>query len=375
MRNNLCDLLDIEVPVFAFSHSPKVVAAVTNAGGLGVLGAVRYTPEHLNEVLDWIAKECKGKSFGVDLIIPAKYVGSDEGGLTPDEVAKLIPAAHQAFLADLLQQYNVPELAAKLPTRYTDQSFTLKGAEKQLEVTFDYPIRLLVNALGTPPPDIIAEAHERNIMVGALVGTVAHALKQKEVGVDLIIAQGYEAGGHTGDIATMVLVPQVVDAVAPVPVLAAGGIVSGRQIAAAFALGAQGVWTGSVWLTTAEAETHPVVKEKFLKATSSDTLRSRANTGKPARQLRTAWTDAWEAPQNPKPLPMPLQSALVGEAQQRIGQDALNGGQGGTELINYFVGQAVGMLKEIKPTAEVLRTLVAEYEATLQAMTNNRNEE
>jgi NAD(P)H-dependent flavin oxidoreductase YrpB (nitropropane dioxygenase family) len=368
MRNNLCALLDIEVPIFAFSHSPEVVAEVSNAGGLGVLGAVRYEPSQLKEALDYISAACKGKPFGVDLIIPAKYVGSDEGGLASEELAKLIPAGHQAFVNDLLDQYNVPELPARVATRYTDQSFTLNGAARQLEVAFEYPIRLLVNALGTPPADIIAEAHRRNIMVGALVGTVAHARRQKEAGVDLIIAQGYEAGGHTGDIATMVLVPQVVDAVAPVPVLAAGGIVDGRQIAAAFALGAQGVWTGSVWLTTTEAETHPIVKEKFLKATSSDTLRSRASTGKPARQLRSAWTDAWEAPQNPQPLPMPLQSALIGEAQQRISQDARNGGEGGTALINYFIGQAVGMLNESKPAAEVLRTMVAEYEATIQAL-------
>ncbi len=193
-------------------------------------------------------------------------------------------------------------------------------------------------------------------------------MHQKEAGVDLIIAQGFEAGGHTGEIATMVLTPQVVDAVDPTPVVTAGGIASGRQMAAALALGAQGVWTGSVWLMTEEAETHPVVKEKFLHATSSDTLRSRASTGKPARQLRSAWTDAWEDPANPKPLPMPLHSLLTMDAQQSIQQDARRGGEGGKKLINYFVGQSVGMLNQVRPAAAVYQSIKEECEAVLKRM-------
>jgi NAD(P)H-dependent flavin oxidoreductase YrpB (nitropropane dioxygenase family) len=204
-------------------------------------------------------------------------------------------------------------------------------------------------------------AHDNDTLVAALVGRREHAERQKAAGVDVVVAQGYEAGGHVGEIGTMVLVPEIVDAVAPLPVLAAGGIASGRQIAAALALGAQGVWTGSVWLTTAEAETHPVVKEKFLHATSSDTVRSRASTGKPARQLRSAWTDEWEDPSNPDPLGMPLHGALIGEAQQRIRRSAYTPGSGAEKLINYFVGQVVGSLNEIKPARRVLMEMVEEY--------------
>ena len=218
------------------------------------------------------------------------------------------------------------------------------------------------------PPTSSSVLTSKGCRVGALVGAVKHALHQKEAGVDLIIAQGFEAGGHTGEIATMVLTPHVVDAVAPTPVVSAGGIASGRQMAAALALGGQGVWTGSVWLMTEEAETHPVVKEKFLHATSSDTLRSRASTGKPARQLRSAWTDAWEDPANPKPLPMPLHSLLTMDAQQSIQQDALRGGEGGKKLINYFVGQSVGMLNQVRPAAAVYRAMVEECEAVLTQM-------
>jgi NAD(P)H-dependent flavin oxidoreductase YrpB (nitropropane dioxygenase family) len=221
-------------------------------------------------------------------------------------------------------------------------------------------VRLVANALGPAPDFLVAEAHGRDVLVAGLVGTVVHAERQRAAGVDLIIAQGSEAGGHTGEIGTMVLVPQVVDAVAPLPVLAAGGIADGRQIAAALALGAQGEWCGSVWLTTEEAETHPVVKEKFLSATSADTLRSRSKTGKPARQLRSAWTDEWSDPANPEPLGMPLQMILVGEAEQRIARTATSN-EGSRRLINYFVGQAVGMMNESKPATTVVFDLVEQY--------------
>jgi NAD(P)H-dependent flavin oxidoreductase YrpB (nitropropane dioxygenase family) len=143
-------------------------------------------------------------------------------------------------------------------------------------------------------------------------------------------------------------------------VLAAGGIASWRQQAASMALGAQGVWCGSVWLTTEEAETHPVVKEKFLAATSSDTVRSRASTGKPARQLRTAWTEEWDDPANPDPLPMPLHGMLIAEAQGRMRRSAASN-PGAAQLVNYFVGQAVGQMNQVKPAAQVVLDMVEEF--------------
>jgi NAD(P)H-dependent flavin oxidoreductase YrpB (nitropropane dioxygenase family) len=197
--------------------------------------------------------------------------------------------------------------------------------------------------------------------VAALAGTTRHALRHAEAGVDLIVAQGTEAGGHTGEVATMVLVPEVVDAVAPVPVLAAGGIARGRQVAAAFALGAEGVWCGSVWLATEEAETPPVVKEKFLTATSSDTVRSRSLTGKPARMLRTAWTDEWDRPDAPDPLGMPLQTALIGDPQFRIQLAAAQPDSKARELATYFVGQVVGSLETVRPARAVVLDMVDEF--------------
>lgn len=369
MHNTLCDIYEIDAPIFAFSHSPAVIAAVSNAGGFGVLGAAGMEPEQLDQALQMLTTECTGKSFGIDLIIPEKYIGREEGGLSLEELQRLIPQGHRDFLDKLLEDYHVPRqpASATLASR-AGTGISEKRGKQLVDIALAYPVKLIVNALGVPPAYIIDRAHQQRVRVGALVGAVKHALYQKEAGVDLIIAQGFEAGGHTGEIATMVLTPQIVDAVAPLPVVTAGGIASGRQMAAALALGAQGVWTGSAWLMTEEAETHPVVKEKFMHATSSDTLRSRASTGKPARQLRSDWTDAWEDPANPKPLPMPLHSLLTMDAQQSIQKDARQGGEGGKKLINYFVGQSVGMLKEIRPAAEVLRKMSEECDAVLKQM-------
>jgi NAD(P)H-dependent flavin oxidoreductase YrpB (nitropropane dioxygenase family) len=241
-----------------------------------------------------------------------------------------------------------------------------KGYEPLLDVAFSHRIRLIASALGAPPSSLIERAHSHDVVVAALAGNVLHARRHRDAGVDLIVAQGTEAGGHTGEIGTMVLVPDVVDAVAPTPVLAAGGIGSGRQIAAAMALGAEGVWCGSVWLTTEEAETHPLVKQKFLTATSGDTVRSRSLTGKPARMLRSAWTDEWEQEGAPAPLPMPLQSALIAEAQIRINRAAHDDTSGAGRLANYFVGQVVGRLGSVKPARQVVLDMVNEYADVVQ---------
>ena len=225
--------------------------------------------------------------------------------------------------------------------------------------------------LGVPPPAMIERAHAADIPVAALVGSKVHAERQVAAGVDLIVAQGGEAGGHCGEISTMVLVPEVVDAVAassrPVPVVAAGGIVTGRQVAASLALGADGVWTGSVWLTTEEAETAPATKAKMLTATSRDTVRSRSRTGKPSRQLRSAWTDAWESAESPGPLGMPLQSFLVAEAQRRIARVAAKD-EGARRLSTYFVGQVVGSMTTVQPAARVVLDMVDEFIDAVQRL-------
>lgn len=362
-------MLDIEFPILAFSHCRDVVAAVSKAGGLGVLGVTAHTPTQLEIDCDWIEEQIgPNKSYGIDVLIPAKYTGSDEGGLTAERLAPMIPAEHRVFLNELLARYDVAPLPDGEVAPSGVGTWSHKGAQPLVDIALSRRIKLIVNALGPAPVDLVQQAHANDVLVAGLVGTKVHAERQVNNGVDFVVAQGYEAGGHTGDIATMVLIPEVVDAVAPVPVLAAGGIGRGRQIAAAMALGAQGVWTGSVWLTTEEAETHPVVKGKFLRATSSDTLRSKASTGKPARQLRTSWTDEWEDPANPKPLGMPLHGMLIAEAQRRIARSAMTPGSGAEKLVNYFVGQIVGSMNQVKPASKVVFEMVEEYLETIDRL-------
>jgi len=365
MQTPITEMFGIDVPILAFTHCRDVVAAVTKAGGMGVLGAVAHSPKQLEIDLAWIEDEVGDLPYGVDLIVPAKYEGSDEGGVSNAEIRAQFPDAHLEFVDDILDRYGVPPLpegasAASLVTG-DDAIFSAKASAPNLEIALAHKSAFIVNALGPPPKHMIDRVKEEGRLLGALAGRPQHAQRHVNVGVDVIIAQGGEAGGHTGEIGSMVLIPEIVDAVAPVPVLGAGGIGRGRQMAAAMALGAQGVWCGSVWLTTEEAETHPTVKKKFLDASSADTIRSRSRTGKPARQLKSAWTEEWENPETPMPLGMPAQPLLVDQAIARIDRAAHSEDSGAAQLANYFVGQIVGSMNESKPAAQVVFDMVDEF--------------
>jgi NAD(P)H-dependent flavin oxidoreductase YrpB (nitropropane dioxygenase family) len=368
MKTPVTDMFGIEFPIFAFSHCRDVVAAVSKAGGLGVLGAVAHSDESLEVDLAWIEDEVGDRPYGVDIIIPARYAGDESGGFQAADIANLIPGTHREFLDEILERYEVPpnpEDSEGWAHRPGDAPFSLNRAERQLEVALAHRPALIANALGSPPPEMVRRCHEEGVKVGALAGTRVHAERHVAVGVDLIIAQGGEGGGHTGEIGTMVLIPEVVDAVAPVPVLAAGGIGRGRQMAASLALGAAGVWCGSVWLTTEEAETHPVVKQKMLDAATTDTLRSRSITGKPARMLRSAWTEEWDREDTPDPLGMPFQPILTDEALLRINRAAHHEGSGAEQLATYFVGQVVGSMNRTRGTGQVVMDMIEEFiEAT-----------
>jgi NAD(P)H-dependent flavin oxidoreductase YrpB (nitropropane dioxygenase family) len=367
MRTPICDRLGIEFPIFAFSHCRDVVAAVTNAGGYGVLGALAYEPERLEVELDWIDAHVGGKPYGVDFAMPAKYVGQGGGAeATPEYLASLIPDEHRAFVAKVLDEAGI----APLPDDYQRGARKAAGLNVdaegpgQLEVTLSHPlVNMVVNALGPPPKYVIDMCHERGILVGALVGSKQHAERQVALGVDVLVAQGTEAGGHCGEVSTMVLVPQVVDAVGPdVPVLAAGGIGDGRQAAAAMALGAQGVWTGSIWLLTAEADMQPEVTENLLAASSRDFVRARVMTGKPARQLRTSWVEAWDRPDAPAPLPMPLQGLLYGEAAARFTRVH------DKRFAGSPAGQIIGSIDKVRPARDVVLDMVQGWIDTMERM-------
>ena len=364
MKTPITEMFDIEFPIVAFTHCRDVVAAVSKAGGLGVLGAVGHGDEALETDLAWIEEEIGDRPYGVDLIVPARYAGSEEGGLQVADLLATIPGAHREFLDELLERYDVPEnpeAPSGWAERPGDAPFSANRASRQLDISLAHRPALVANALGPPPRDMLDRCHELGIKVAALAGTKVHAERHVAAGADIIIAQGTEGGGHTGQIGSMVLLPEVVDAVAPVPVLGAGGIGRGRQMAAAMALGAAGVWCGSVWLTTEEAETHPVVKAKMLAAGSGDTLRSRSITGKPARMLRTAWTEEWDREDTPAPLGMPLQPMLTSAAMDRINRAAHHEGSGAEDLATYFVGQVVGDMNRSKGAGQVVMDMVEEF--------------
>jgi NAD(P)H-dependent flavin oxidoreductase YrpB (nitropropane dioxygenase family) len=331
---------------------------------------VAHSPTQLDIDLRWIEDEVKGKPYGVDLLVPEQFVGAEEGGLDRESLAGLLPDEHRRFVDELLARYDVPPLPDDLAggRGLGGMRIDPRSMAPLLDVCFDHAPRLVASALGPPPAHFLDRAHAAGIPVAALAGSVHHARRHAEAGADMIVAQGTEAGGHTGQIATMVLVPEVVDAVGPLPVLAAGGIGNGRQLAAGMALGADGAWCGSVWLTTAEAETPPSVKDKFLAAEAGDTVRSRSMTGKPARMLRTAWTDEWDAADGPGPLPMPMQPLLVGPALARIGRVAGTPGTGGNDLITYFVGQVVGSMNTVRPARRVVAEMIDEFIEAVQRL-------
>ncbi|HVA75937.1 MAG TPA: nitronate monooxygenase family protein [Acidimicrobiales bacterium] len=371
MKSELCEMLGIEFPIFAFTHCRDVAAAVSRAGGMGVLGALAFSPEQLEIELSWIDEHCGGKPYGVDVVMPVKSADREAGLHDEKQLAQqlrgMISQAHWDYVEKILADHGVPPLSeepdagssAGDPLSSGVLGWTEATGTPLIDVALAHPISLLASALGPPPKEAIDRAHEQGVQVAALIGRVEQAVRDVQKGVDIIIAQGYEAGGHTGEVASMVLVPDVVDAVAPVPVLAAGGIATGRQMAAAMALGAQGVWTGSIWLTVSEANTGEIAMDKLLAASSTDTVRSRALTGKPARQLRTAWTEAWEAPESPGTLPMPLQFILNNYAMRRI-QRSNN-----RELTGMPVGQVVSRMNKVRPSKDVIYDMVEEYIDTM----------
>lgn len=366
MNSPICEMLEIEFPLVAFSHCRDVVVAVSKAGGCGVLGAVGMSPEQLEKELKWIDDHIDGKPYGVDVLIPNKMVGKDEK-FDPEKLAKMIPQEYADFRADVLEKHGIdsPELR-EIDTAGSGfaENTQSDGAKALLDVAFNHPIKIIANALGVPPDWMIEMGKENNCKVAALLGTAKHAINQVKAGVDILVVSGTEAGGHCGSVSTMVLIPEVHEAIQPygdVPILAAGGIVTGKQMAAAMAMGASGAWCGSVWLTTIESEVDPIVKEKMVAANSSQTVRSRSRTGKHSRQLVTPWTEAWESETAPEPLPMPLQPMVAEPALQKVNKLAAGGHDGAKDLATYWVGQGVGLMNQSISASDVVQEFKEDF--------------
>ena len=375
MNSKICELLDIEFPLVAFTHCRDVVVAVSKAGGCGVLGAVGMSPEQLEKELKWINDHIDGKPYGVDVLIPNKMVDQSEK-FDADKLKNMIPQEYADYRADILENHDIE--AAELRTIDTAgssfaQNTKADGAKALLDVAFSHPIKLIANALGVPPDWMLEMGKQNDVKVAALLGTAQHAINQVKAGVDILVVSGTEAGGHCGSVSTMVLIPEVHKAIQPygdVPILAAGGIVTGQQMAAAMAMGASGAWCGSVWLTTVESEVPPVIKEKMVAANSSETVRSRSRTGKHSRQLVSPWTDAWESDKAPDPLPMPLQPMVAEPALQKVNKLAEGGHEGARELSTYWVGQGVGLMNATISASDVVQEFKQDFISAYERLTN-----
>jgi NAD(P)H-dependent flavin oxidoreductase YrpB (nitropropane dioxygenase family) len=363
MRTPIAKEFGIELPIFAFSHCRDVVAAVTKAGGMGVLGAAWMTPEELEMSIEWIRKRVDGKPFGVDLVFPGTHGDEKE----PLEYLKAIPAEHFEFVKRLLDGAGIEDLPPgdrdEFMAEYaTKMAMTNQKSKRQLEIALDNRLNFIVGALGVTPKWVIDAAHARSIKVGALVGSARHAAKQRDAGVDVLVAQGTEAGGSVGDVASMVLWPQVVDEAKGLPVLAAGGVGRGSQILAALALGCQGVWLGSLWLGTAESELDIEMRERLFRAGSEDAALSKAMTGKQGRMLRTKYVDSWEASDAPQYLPWPMQSILGGYPFRRAARGH------NLDYWTYSCGQIVGDMREHTTVKGEIERLLNEYVESLERL-------
>lgn len=362
MNHNLvCQMFGIEIPVFGFSHCRNVVAEISRAGGMGCLGTAYYTPDQLEIELNWIDEQVAGKPYAVNMLLPQKFEAVGE----PLDFARL-PRSHVEWQDKLLDDAGIARIPDEIHEQLLKEELqrmhlTPEFAEELLEVVLRHAnVKLVVSALGSPPRGILDRLHAHGIKVGAMTGKLQHALKHREAGVDILIAQGTEAAGHTGVVSSMVLWPEVVDAVAPIPVLAAGGVGRGRQMAAAFALGAQGVWCGSIWHGTRESDLPDEMKQLLYKARSEDAVQTRSKTGKTGRMLRSKYTEAWLMPGAPAPLPMPWQSVLNAEARLRIDR---------ARALDYMtcpVGQIVGTIHNESSVRQVIQNMLEEFVATIE---------
>ena len=375
-------MFEIEFPLVAFSHCRDVVVAVSKAGGMGVLGAVGHTPEMLEQDLKWIDENIDGKPYGVDVLVPNNFEGKGSS-MTSEDLRNMIPQEYRDFRADVLKQYDVDgeslrgggdskEKEIRSDSRF-GKNLKEKGAKKLLGVAFSHPIKLIANALGVPPKWMLDMGKEKGVKVAALLGAKEHAVRQVQAGVDILVVSGTEGGGHCGSVSTMVLIPEVKRAIKgyrDVPILAAGGIATGEQMAGIMAMGADGAWCASVFLPTTEAETSENIKEKMVNASSSQTVRSKSRTGKHSRQLKSAWTDAWEAKDAPEPLPMPLQTMVGEPALAIISKQATLGHEGAKDLDTYWVGQGIGLVNETISAGQTVQKFKEEFIVGYERITN-----
>jgi NAD(P)H-dependent flavin oxidoreductase YrpB (nitropropane dioxygenase family) len=357
LHTKLCDMLGIEFPIVAFTHCKDVVAAVVNAGAFAVLGEAMHTPEEIAADVKWIRDKVGTSPFGIDLVLPAS--SPPTGSL--DELTSQIPETHRAFAAGIKERYNVPEpKGAQALHQWGGLNQEL--ARAQLDVVLEERVPVFTSGLGNPA-FILEAAHSRGIKVFGLVGKTRQAKREIEDGVDAIIAQGYDAAGHTGPIGTFSIVPEVAAIAGDTPVIAAGGITTGRHLAAALCLGAAGVWTGTLWLASRESDSDIIIKEKLIAATSESTTYSRSVSGMPMRTLSCPWTEEWGKPDAPRTLQAPYQMLLSSSYIQAANDHRRE------DLMFEAAGQGVTFVTAMKPARQIVFDLVDEAHTVFEDLT------
>jgi NAD(P)H-dependent flavin oxidoreductase YrpB (nitropropane dioxygenase family) len=354
LRTRFCDLLGIEFPVIAFTHCKDVAVAVINSGGFAVLGEAMHTPDDIASDIKWIRDRVDGKPFGIDLVLPASVPPT--GSL--DELMSKIPETHRKFAQEIKEKYDVPDPKGPIDLHQWG-GLNQEMARAQLEVLLDERVPVIASGLGSPV-FILEAAHERGIKVFGLVGKARQAKRQIEAGVDAVIAQGYDAAGHTGGVGTFSIVPEVAAMAGDTPIIAAGGVTTGRHLAAALCLGASGVWTGTLWLASRESDIDMIIKERLLAATVEDTSYGTSISGMTMRVLKCPWTEEWAKPEAPDVLPAPYQMLLSSDYIQGANDNRRE------DLMTEAAGQGVGFVTSMKPARQILFDLVEEALATFE---------
>ena len=363
LQTKITDMFGVDFPIFGFTHCKDVAAAVTNAGGIGVLGMLGAHPDRIAQEVAWLKDRCGNKPFGIDLVFPANV---PEKTQSDEDLDAQIPAEHREFTQRWLDQrglkweYRQPEFVN--PEGFRGGLSSQEDARKQIDAVLQMAVPLVVAGLGSPA-FFIEAAHANGMKVGGLVGKVRQARREIEAGIDMVMAQGYDGGGHTGEIGTFTLVPQVLDIAGDTPVMCAGGVGTGRHLAAALAMGAAGTWSGTLWLASRESDADIMVKEKILAATEEDTMRSKAWSGKPQRGLKVDWNMAWDEPGAPKPLPTPLQGRIAGPAQGALRQ------KHESNLAYSPAGQVVGAIHEMKSCRDIIYDIAEQARDLLDNVT------
>lgn len=350
LHTQLCEKLGIEYPVVAFTHCKDVVVAVINAGGFAVMGEALNTPDQIAHDIKWIRERIGDKPFGIDLVLPSSVPEEK----TVEELMAMIPKEHRDFEQMIKRKYNVPDPKIA-PDIHHWGGLDQKRAMNQLDVIFDERVPVFASGLGSPA-FLLKRAHDLGMQVWGLVGRPRQARKQIEAGVDVIIAQGFDAAGHTGNIGTFSIVPQVVDAArgTGIPVIAAGGVTTGRHLAAALVLGADGVWTGSAWLASPESNVNMPLKQRLIEAETDDTIYSNCISGYTMRTTRCPWHDEWQSEAAPKVLKAPLQMLL----SSNYIQGSLDYER--KDLMTEAAGQGIHYVTEMKPARRILSDMVEE---------------